>query len=257
MNKSKSFYRDYVYDRSLNFPVNDIIGSFSSGSMMKFHKTTANTDSLFDYNGNNIFLNFTDRTQYKLIANNNHNYDTTSLNLIEIDGQLYRSLRMTEGKDVFEIFEFFSIQEVDNVIEKNIDFDWIKKTYEEYKEILDDEKSLVQSGGEGYQGLFKEEIFEIFYKVTQCFDDEFLNVLNYNIDQSFFNYESSLIEDLSRINNVSYYQWNAYYSNLMLFSQIDKLKLIEWAKIRSQKDEKSLHFELISDALSTVFITDK
>lgn len=258
MNKSKSFYRDYVYDRSLDLPVNDLIESFSSDSMARFSNTNASNDSLFDYNGNNIFSNLINSTQYKLIANSDHNYKNVTLNMIEVDGQLYRVLKMMKWTDLFRAIKLSPIQVIDKVIEKKFNFDWLEKLHEEYKEIIDDERSLVQSGGEGYQELFKEEIFEIFYKVIQRFDDEFLNVLNYNIDQSFFNYESSLIEDLSKVNEVSCYQWHVYYSNLMLFSQVDKLKLIEWAKIRSQKDEKSLHFELISDALlSTVFITYK
>lgn len=190
-----TFHTDFVYDENL-----ETVSSFSYGSF------TTSEDCYFESENDDDYQKLTGETFIvHFVANSCESEGTYKIldqdemidkhsSTISVDGTTYRALWLSNsvvfGQDEKE-------KMLNSMLDKGLfNIDKLVKLNEAHKDYLQYEKDLVNSGGNGYVGIFDEEIRELFTKVDKA-SFETLDEINNSLRGAFFSYGKSLINDLS------------------------------------------------------------
>lgn len=172
--------------------------------------------SVFDHSDSaprQVFADEINDNNYRIL-NEDEFIDQPCLNL-KVNRKNYRALKIV-NRESFAFMNFLNVSEMITKVIHEFDkeVNSLSNVVEKVYELKIYEKDLIDAGGDGYERIFNKELRELF---ESC-DQNFLSIMpliSQRIEESFFSYGESIIQDLSMVNNVRKYFWDY---NVDLFS---------------------------------------
>lgn len=197
----REVYRIFTnpFGRKKPFPVT--VNKIRSFKIAKYLESTLNLDkTLFVEN-----LRYSDC--YKLIEYDSiyhkDGFSDVECSEIRINKKLYKALLFCdESRISYNRMDLDFEKIIQEIIKEDDEFQqWWKNGEEDYCSLRNYQRNLINSGGDGYTGIFDGE----FKELKEKYNNEFMSFMfkfTENLHQKYFSYSQSTVEDLSVIDGV-------------------------------------------------------